>query len=135
MNTDVLIDISYIVATFFFILCLKKLGSPATARKGNMLSSLGMLIAIVATLLAKDIISYKMILMAMAAGTIVGIAAARLVAMTTMPEMVALLNGFGGISSLLVGYGAYAYNPSLDSFTAATIISVSYTHLTLPTKA
>ena len=122
METSSFINFSYIVSTFLFILGLKKLGSPATARRGNLLSSLGMLIAIVVTLLDKQIVSYQFIALAMALGTIVGIMAARMVAMTSMPEMVALLNGFGGISSLLVGYGAYAFRPNLDSFTAVTII-------------
>ena len=99
MDRSLLINLSYIVATFFFVLGLKNLGHPSTARKGNLFSSLGMLLAIVASLVSKDIISYKMILIGMAIGSIVGVLAARLIKMTAMPEMVALLNGFGGISS------------------------------------
>ena len=73
------------------------LSSPATARKGNMLSAVGMLLGIVVTLLAKGI-DYKWIAVGMVVGSLIGVFAARLVAMTRMPEMVALFNGFGGIA-------------------------------------
>jgi NAD(P) transhydrogenase subunit beta len=121
MDRSLLINLAYILATFFFILGLKKLGHPSTARKGNILSSLGMLIAIIASLVSKDILSYKMILIGMAIGSLIGVLAARLIKMTAIPEMVALLNGFGGISSFLVGWGAYATTPKLTLFTASTV--------------
>jgi NAD(P) transhydrogenase subunit beta len=121
MDRSLLINLAYILATFFFILGLKRLGHPSTARKGNILSSLGMLIAIIASLVSKDILSYKMILIGMAIGSLIGVLAARLIKMTAMPEMVALLNGFGGVSSFLVGWGAYAANPKLTLFTASTV--------------
>ncbi|MBG08196.1 MAG: NAD synthetase [Halobacteriovoraceae bacterium] len=121
MDRALIINLAYILAAFFFVNGLKKLGHPSTARKGNMHSSLGMLIAILASLVSKEILSYQMILIGMVVGSIVGVLAAKLIKMTAMPEMVALLNGFGGISSLLVGWGAYASNPSLTTFTAATV--------------
>ena len=85
-----------------------------------------MFIAVVATLFLNEIISFKFILGAVIAGSIVGIAMARLVAMTSMPEMVALLNGFGGLSSLLVGVGAYYQNLSSPSlfFSIVVIFSI-----------
>lgn len=89
-----IIELSYVVAAGLFIFGLKLLGSAATARKGNTLSSLGMLIAIVAALIDQNIVEYQWILVGMLVGGVIGAAAARLVQMTSMPEMVALFNGF-----------------------------------------
>src|SRR5690606_31949614 len=74
-----------------------------TARKGNLLSGVGMLIAIVVTLLDRNVINFTWVAVGLAAGTLIGLACARLVKMTAMPEMVALLNGLGGLASLIVG--------------------------------
>ncbi len=100
------VNLAYIVAAVMFIFGLRMLGSPATARTGNALSSGGMFIAIVVTLLSKGIVEFHWIAIAAAAGAFVGAVASRLVAMTAMPEMVALFNGSGGIASLLVGWAA-----------------------------
>jgi len=113
------IQIAYIIAAALFILGLKQLGSPATARRGNRISAVGMLVAVVAALLGQGI-DYTWILLGVAIGTVVGAAAARLVQMTAMPEMVALFNGFGGLASLLVGWAAIA--PGATTFTLVTII-------------
>lgn len=121
MNTENLITVSYIIASILFIFGIKMLSSAKTARRGNMLSSLGMLIAIVVTLLDRDIVSYHWILIGFAAGGCVGAAAARVVKMTKMPEMVALFNGFGGIASMLVGWAEYHRNPHLPPFTLIAI--------------
>ena len=116
------INFTYLIATILFILGLKKLSSPASARQGNALSAVGMLIAIIATLFSQDILDYQWITASLFIGSILGIFMTRTVAMTAMPEMVALLNGFGGISSLLVGLAAYAQTPSLPTFFAIVII-------------
>ena len=122
MNTiELIANFSYIVSAALFIFGLKMLGSPATARKGNFLSSLGMLIAVIAGLTAHEIVSYQMIIVGVLIGSIVGALAARLVEMTSMPEMVALFNGSGGGASLLVGW-ATLYNDGVSSFTAITVI-------------
>ena len=104
--TNVAVNLAYIVAAVLFVFGLKMLGSPATARRGNALSAAGMLIAIVVTLLSRGIVELHWIAIAAVAGAVVGALAARLVAMTAMPEMVALFNGSGGIASLLVGWAA-----------------------------
>jgi NAD(P) transhydrogenase subunit beta len=101
-----LINLAYAVAAVLFIVGLKMLGSPATARKGNLLSAAGMLVCVVVTLLDQHVIGWELIAIGGVAGTVVGVAAARMVAMTAMPEMVALFNGFGGMASLLVGWAA-----------------------------
>ncbi|HSA56994.1 MAG TPA: NAD(P)(+) transhydrogenase (Re/Si-specific) subunit beta [Gemmatimonadaceae bacterium] len=93
----------YLVAAVLFITGLQRLQSPATARSGNMISGVGMLIAIVATLLATEIVSAGTIVAGMIVGGAIGFWMARTVKMTAMPQMVALLNGFGGAASLLVG--------------------------------
>ncbi len=121
MNIELLANLSYIVSAALFIFGLKMLGSPATARRGNMFSSLGMLIAVVAGLTAEGIVSYEYIVGGMVIGTIIGALAARLVGMTSMPEMVALFNGSGGAASLLVGW-ATLYGGGIETFTAVTIL-------------
>jgi H+-translocating NAD(P) transhydrogenase subunit beta len=103
---DALINVAYIVASVLFIYGLKMLSSPETARRGNMLSAVGMLLAIVATLLTRGM-SYQWIAVGLAVGTVIGAWAAYAVKMTAMPEMVALFNGFGGLASLLVGWVEY----------------------------
>jgi NAD(P) transhydrogenase subunit beta len=103
MNPEILVNTAYIAASILFILGLKMLGRQHTARRGNALSSVGMLLAIVVTLLDRNVVSYTWILTGLGIGVVAGVACARLVKMTSMPEMVALLNGFGGLASLIVG--------------------------------
>ena len=119
---DILTQYAYIVSAGLFIYGLKQLSSPATARRGNAISSLGMLIAIVATLVGQDIVDFQWIAIGIVIGGIIGGTAARMVQMTKMPEMVALFNGFGGMASLLVGWAAFAFKPDVGTFTLVTII-------------
>ena len=104
----VVINVAYIAAAALFVFGLKMLASPATARRGNALSSIGMLLAIVVTLTSREIVSYEWIAAGAVVGAAIGAVASRLVAMTSMPEMVALFNGSGGAASLLVGWAAIA---------------------------
>jgi H+-translocating NAD(P) transhydrogenase subunit beta len=101
------IQLSYLVASALFIVGLKQLGSPATARQGNLLGAVGMLIAIVATLLDQKVLNYEMIAVGIAIGSILGAIMAYKVKMTSMPQMVGLLNGFGGAASALVAVGEF----------------------------
>ncbi len=121
MSTGI-INLAYIVSALCFGMGLKFMGSPATARRGNLLSAMGMLLAITVTLFHQDIIDFRLIAAGIAAGAVVGILAARLVAMTSMPEMVALLNGFGGIASLLVGWAEFAASPEKLSVQPSTAV-------------
>jgi NAD(P) transhydrogenase subunit beta len=91
-----------LVAAVLFILGLKGLTHPRTAVRGNWLGALGMLIAIVATLLAKEVLSFGLIFAGLLLGTVIGAVLAMKVRMTAMPQMVALLNGLGGGASVLV---------------------------------
>ncbi len=101
------IELSYIVAAVLFILGLKMLGNAGTAVRGNTISASGMLLAIVVTLLDRDIVSYQWIVAGVVLGGSIGAVAAVRVPMTSMPEFVALFNGTGGLASLLVGWAAY----------------------------
>jgi NAD(P) transhydrogenase subunit beta len=93
---------AYIVAAVLFIVGLKQLGSPATARNGNRLSALAMLVAVVATIVGKDIASWEWILGGVIVGSGIGAISARRVQMTSMPQLVAVFNGFGGAASAVV---------------------------------
>ena len=101
------IQLTYLVAATLFMIGLKQMGSPATARKGNLLGAIAMLLAVVATLLDKQVLSYGLILVAIAIGSAIGSLIAYKVAMTDMPQMVGLLNGLGGLASSLVAVGEY----------------------------
>ncbi|MER3493254.1 MAG: NAD synthetase [Mastigocladus sp. ERB_26_2] len=101
------IQLTYLVAASLFILGLKKLGSPATARQGNVIAAVGMLLAIVATLLDQHVLNYEMILLGLAIGSVLGAIAAYKVQMTEMPQMVGLLNGLGGAASALVAVAEF----------------------------
>ncbi len=98
-----IMTLAYLIAAVCFIIGLKRMGSPATARQGILISGVGMLIAIAVTLFNAAIVSYTVIIAGMFVGGAIGLYMARTVRMTSMPQMVALLNGFGGASSLLVG--------------------------------
>ena len=101
MNASIWINALYIVASILFIFGLKMLGRVETARRGNLVSAVGMLLAIVATLMYREVVTYEWMLVGALAGSAIGAVAASAVKMTRMPEMVALFNGFGGLASLL----------------------------------
>ena len=97
-------SIFYIFSSLLFIIGIKLLGKANTARLGNALSAVGMLIAVTTTLLERDIGNFLWIAIAAVLGTALGAIMAIKVPMTSMPEMVALFNGFGGFASVLVGW-------------------------------
>ena len=103
---DNLINVAYIIAAILFIMGIKMLGSASTAVRGNRISSLGMLLAVVVTLLRSGL-DYQFIILGLIIGGIIGLIAAKRVQMTGMPELVALFNGFGGMASLLVGWSEF----------------------------
>ena len=100
-------EIVYMVAAVLFVLGLKRLGKPSTARTGNFLSASGMGLAIVVTLAMPQVTSYAWMAGGALIGGLIGLTMARKVEMTAMPQMVALLNGFGGLASALVGIGSF----------------------------
>ncbi len=124
MNREAFSTYGYIAASILFIIGLKMLSSARTARRGNLLSALGMLLAVVVTLLQQGL-SYTWIIVGAGIGALIGAVASYTVPMTDMPQMVALFNGFGGLASLLVGWAAYHLNRDVSRFTAtATWLTV-----------
>lgn len=107
-----LIKLAYLLASILFILGLKGLTHPRTAVRGNLTGAIGMLVAVLAVMLDRGILSYQWILVGLALGGVIGALLARRVQMTGMPELVALFNGFGGLASILVA-GAAVYLPSI----------------------
>lgn len=125
MLSPVFVIFAYLVASVCFIIGLKRLGSPATARAGNRLSGVGMLIAIVVTLFDSAILSYGVIIAGIVVGSAIGLIMARSVEMTSMPQMVALLNGFGGGASLFVGSAEFLRAEMLgEQLPFATALSI-----------
>ena len=95
-------NLFYLISAVCFILGLKRLSHPKTARSGNFLAALGMLIAIAATLASSGVLDLKLIAIGIGTGTVIGLLFATRVQMTEMPQMVAIFNGLGGAASALV---------------------------------
>ena len=129
---DIICILLYMAASVFFIMGIKKLGRADTARQGNLLSSIGMAIAVISVLISQDVISggligYGIIILAIAAGSVIGFVWSRKVEMTGMPQLVALFNGFGGLSSMLVAISQFCAlkggsdKIGTDAFTSITL--------------
>jgi len=109
-----IINLAYLISSICFIMGLKMLSSPKTARSGNLIGAFGMLLAVVITLKDQQVVGFEGIAIGLIIGSIIGAVFALRVPMTAMPEMVALLNGFGGAASTFVAGSAYiATSPSL----------------------
>ncbi len=104
---EIVLYLVYLIASVCFIFGIKKLSSPKTARQGNQLAALGMLLAIVVTLLDQRILTFEYIILGIVVGSAIGAVMAIKVQMTGMPQMVGLLNGFGGGASALVAFAEY----------------------------
>jgi NAD(P) transhydrogenase subunit beta len=117
-------NLFYILAAVLFILGLKRLGHPKTARGGNIIASIGMLIAIIATLVAFDVLDYKLIAIGVIIGSIIGATFAIKVKMTGMPQMVAIFNGFGGGASALVASAEFFSKTGLGAETTFLLSAI-----------
>jgi NAD(P) transhydrogenase subunit beta len=104
---EAILKLVYLAAAVCFIFGLKRLSHPRTAVSGNQLAAVGMLAAIIATAFDRQILGYQWIIIGIIVGASIGAIVARTVKMTAMPEMVALLNGFGGAASALVASAEY----------------------------
>ncbi len=121
----------YMISAVLFIRGIKLLGKADTARKGNLLSSVGMLIAVVTVLFEKNVTdtltqppltnAYVWTIAAIALGSVIGAVWAKKVEMTGMPQLVALFNGFGGLSSLLVALTQYMTDKSINTFSSVAL--------------
>ena len=122
--TDLLINGGYLVSAVLFIFGLKGLTHPRTAVRGNRLGACGMLLAIVITLTDRNIVGFEVILIGIVIGAAIGAVLAVKIEMTSMPELVALFNGFGGIASVLVA-GAVLTESTLNGGVPFVQISVA----------
>jgi len=121
IGTDTLIEITYLTATALFVLSLKWLSSPATARRGVFAGELGMLLAVVGTLFHHGIVDYKWIAIALVLGTIIGVPLGN-VQMTAVPQRTALSHAFGALCVTLVGTSEfYLRAPDIPPFMMAVL--------------
>jgi len=128
MSSTWFVNLIYLVAAVLFIFGLKMLSHPKTAINGNLLSAFGMLLAIIVTLLDKRIVSFEVIIAGLVVGSAIGTFLALTTPMTAMPQMVGILNGFGGGASLLVAGAAlfesiYLSKSPSNQFLIATLAS------------
>jgi NAD(P) transhydrogenase subunit beta len=122
MDFNFLQEVGYIVAAILFIFGLKMLSKEDTAARGNLVSSIGMLIAVLVTLL--KVIDPYLVLIAMAIGAGIGSLFALKVKMTSIPEMVALFNGFGGLSSFFLAWSEFNNHSSISLILILTYMTV-----------
>ncbi|MCI0514874.1 NAD(P)(+) transhydrogenase (Re/Si-specific) subunit beta [candidate division KSB1 bacterium] len=121
---EITTQLVYLIAAVLFIFGLKELSSPKTARRGNLIALLGMLLAIVITLWDKKIIDFTYIIAGIIIGSAIGAITAKKVQMTAMPQMVALFNGFGGGASVFVAFAEFLSTTSTTYSIVTTILSV-----------
>jgi NAD(P) transhydrogenase subunit beta len=121
----ILIQVLYLIASVLFIIGIKMMNKTKEARSGNLVSSVGMLIAIIATLLQINIVSITEILACMAIGSAIGLYYAYKVEMTKIPEMVSLFNGFGGLASVAVAVSDFWLKTNVNMVQMGIIITIS----------
>src|ERR1700709_12020 len=115
------IEFAYLIAVTLFVLSLKWLSSPATARRGVQAGEVGMLIAILATLLNKGIVSYEWIIIGLVIGTLIGVPLG-MVQMTAVPQRTALSHAFGAFAVALVGTAEfYLRTPNISTFVMSAL--------------
>src|SRR5918996_1170559 len=115
----------YVVAAILFVVGIKRLSSPTTARSGNVLAAVGMVIAVVFTILLPEVAHYWLIAAGLAVGAVIGLVAARQGKMTAMPQMVAVFNGLGGGASVLVAVYEYRRLAPPDGALAGDILGAA----------
>src|SRR6187399_869923 len=120
MNTAIL-EFLYLAAAAGFILALKWMSSPATARRGVFAGEIGMLLAVVGTLLRFEVVRYDWIFAAFLIGSAIGVPLAYLMPMTAVPQRTAVSHAFGALASALIGTAEF-YRLTPDRFTAAALV-------------
>ena len=123
-----LATVSYIGATILFILSLGGLSNPESSRRGNLYGMIGMTLAVLATVFGPQVTSagYAWIIVAMLIGGSIGLYAARVVRMTQMPELVALMHSLVGLAAMLVGFANYIDPAATGAFTGPTRRSMKW---------
>jgi NAD(P) transhydrogenase subunit beta len=125
-SRDLLIQLTYLVASVFFILGLKSLSNPDKARRGMNQAAVGMLLAIVGTLLSAGIITYEWIIVGMVVGTLIGIPLGTKVPMTAMPQQIAISHGFGALAATLVGVNEWIVNGNGAGIDHGTMVALGF---------
>ncbi len=120
---EMLLGLAFLVSSVLFILSLRGLSSQETSRRGNVYGIVGMAIAVGALATATKVQGYAILLPALALGGVIGYLMAARVAMTSMPELVALLHSFVGAAAVLVGYASYL-DPALNQGSAVFLVEV-----------
>ncbi|HEX7182404.1 MAG TPA: NAD(P)(+) transhydrogenase (Re/Si-specific) subunit beta [Thermoanaerobaculia bacterium] len=122
MSEAFLTPFSYLIASVCFILALQALSSPKHARQGNLIGAVGMLVAVIGTLLLHEIITFRWIALGLIIGSLIGGAMAIWIPMTKMPERIALSHSFGGLAAALVGVSEYLHRGAgIDRFTMGAL--------------
>ena len=122
MTRDAILQVSYLIASICFILALTALSSPKHARRGNLLGSIGMFVAVVGTLLHHEILTFRWIAIGLILGSLIGSSMAIWIPMTKMPERIALSHCFGGLAAALVGVSEYHHRGlDIDRVTMAAL--------------
>jgi len=117
------VNVAYVLTAVLFVTGIKLLGSPRTARTGNLISAAGMVVAVAFTLTLSEIDDYALVGAGIAIGAVLGVPAARRVKMTAMPQMVALLNGVGGAAAALVAVAEFHRLAPAGSIPAETLVA------------
>src|SRR5260370_7363138 len=121
LASDNFIEITYLIATALFILALKWMSSPATARRGVFAGEAGMLLAVVATLLRFEVVNYQWIFIAFFIGSAIGVPLAYLMPMTAVPQRTAISHAFGALASALIGTAEY-YRHTPEGFVMVALV-------------
>src|SRR5580698_10422149 len=112
-----ILPIIYLLASLGFILAIKWMNHPSTARRGVIIGEIGMLLAVIGTLLRNDVVEYQWVLSALAVGSAIGAPLAYLMPMTAVPQLTALSHAFGALASALIGTAEYyKINPTPHGF-------------------
>jgi H+-translocating NAD(P) transhydrogenase subunit beta len=123
---QMIIQIAYLVAAGLFLVALRSLGRPETARMGMQLAALGMALAVVATLLNARIVSYEWIAVGAVIGALAGYPLGMWVPMTAMPQRIALSHAFGALAATLVGIGEYAHGIALGEMSRGHVLALGF---------
>ena len=123
---DSLIQAAYLLAAFLFLLALRALGKPDTARRGMQLAAVGMAVGIVATLFNARILSYEWILVGSAVGALAGYPLGKWMPMTAMPQRIALSHALGALAATLVGVGEYLHGVSAGTLGRGQVMALGF---------
>ena len=124
--TDTFIQIAYLFAAALFILALRSLGHPQTARRGMQMAAFGMLVAVAATLLHARIVTYEWIAVGAVVGAVIGYPLGMWVPMTAMPQRIAFSHAFGALAATLVGVGEYLHGLDVQQLSHGKALALGF---------